>query len=325
MTLKFRHWLATGIIALAIHAGTAYAVFMTPKITQGAKAKGVGGLEVNLSMIASAIGAESQKESEEIEKKVEPVPQVEERVEETTEPAPEIEPHKEVVEEIRQEPIVKPEPIKETSIKRPVIEKPKEEFKPTKKPKLNKIVQILPKSKVKLKSKKPTPKKQVVKIKPQPTPKAIEKKIEPPKKTVEKETPPKEQRRATQLAYNSQGAVQNAPNANRADKATQQGGGRYVGKVNPDYITTLRRWLEKHKTYPKKAKRRRHQGVVYLALSVLRNGQIIKSHVKKGSGHKSLDLETIAMLERAKPLPKFPENMKGEVLRLVLPVQFSLR
>ncbi|NVJ92754.1 MAG: energy transducer TonB [Methylocystaceae bacterium] len=124
----------------------------------------------------------------------------------------------------------------------------------------------------------------------------------------------------------SQGALATSTlEANRADTATQQGGGRVVGTIKPDYVTTLRRWLEKHKTYPKNARRRRQEGVVILAFSVTRNGSVPEFQIQKGSGYKALDEETIQVLKRAQPFPKFPKDMEGNILKIALPIQFALR
>jgi len=275
MILRLHHWGIAITGALLLHAGLAYAFFYAPNPEQGARAEGVGGLEVSISMVAAAAGASAQKE-------VLPVDE------------PELEP--EVIPE--PEPVTKPTPVKKVKVEPVVIpiQDPKPVITPPKKPIVTKKVQ------------------------PKTTPKKIAKKIEKSKPV------PKEPPRKKQLGLQSLGASSKSTlKANRSDIATQQGGGRIVAKVKPDYVTTLRRWLEKHKTYPKSAKRRRQQGMVILAFSITRAGQIPEYRIKKGSGFKSLDDETVAMLKRAQPLPSFPKDMKGDILKIALPIQFSLR
>lgn len=265
MTLKFNHWVIASIIASSIHIGFAYLFFMAPPVTQGAKAEGVGGLEISISMVAAAIGAEPQKKVEAVQDQI-----------------------------MTPEPVTKPVEAKEVKVDPVVI--PINKIKPViKAPK--KIVQ---KKKPPVKTKKITKKEA-----------NLVKKIQKPQQQV--------------IAKKSQGTVRNAPKANRLDKLTKKGGGKVVGTAHPDYITTLRHWLEKHKTYPKSAKRRRQQGIVILSFSVTREGLIAKSKIIKSSGYEILDNETHAMLNRAQPLPKFPNNMQGEVLNLTLPVQFALK
>ncbi len=281
MILRSRHWIIATSGALLFHAGLAYAFLYAPKPTQGAKAEGVGGLEISISMVASTVGAPAQKE-------VLPVEEPEPKPDVATEPIVEPEP----------EPVIEPEPVKKVQVEPVVIPKsaPKPVITPPKKPVVKKKVQ--PKSK----------------------PKQVVKKVKK-SKPVLKEAPAKKQ-----LGLQSQGAsAKSTLKANRSDATTRQGGGRIVGKVKPDYVTTLRRWLEKHKTYPKSAKRRRQQGVVILAFSITRDGQVPEFRIKKESGYKSLDEETVAMLKRAQPLPKFPKDMEGDILKIALPIQFSLR
>lgn len=166
-------------------------------------------------------------------------------------------------------------------------------------------------------------------------PSELVKRVEPKPKTVTKRVAPIEQPKPVKktapissqkiLKIVSQGVAKASPTANRADRETKFGGGNFVGNAKPDYITKLRLWLERHKTYPKKAKRRRQQGIVMLAFRMNREGQVLESHVAKSSGIASLDRETLAMLQRAQPLPVFPDDMDGETLKLAVPVQFSLR
>ncbi len=125
-------------------------------------------------------------------------------------------------------------------------------------------------------------------------------------------------------AIQSRGRAAAGIQASRSDAATRAGGGRNVGTVKPDYVTKLRRWLERHKTYPRKAKRRRQQGVVLLAFSINRDGIVLDSRIEKGSGHDLLDRETTRMLERAQPLPRFPAEFTGNVIELIVPIRFSL-
>ena len=102
-------------------------------------------------------------------------------------------------------------------------------------------------------------------------------------------------------------------------------GGGPVGNPAPDYMNRLRYWLERNKTYPKKARRLRQQGIVHLYFRVTRDGRVLRHEIRKSSGHPLLDAETDAMLQRAQPLPKFPDGMTGGYLDVVVPVVFSLR
>tara|TARA_R110002124_G_scaffold63978_2_gene175240 strand:- start:76122 stop:76412 length:291 start_codon:yes stop_codon:yes gene_type:complete len=67
------------------------------------------------------------------------------------------------------------------------------------------------------------------------------------------------------------------------------------------------------------------QGIVNLHFRVARDGRVLRYDIRKSSGHSLLDDEAEAMLQRAQPLPKFPDDMPGGYLDVVVPVLFSLR
>ncbi|WP_417793257.1 TonB family protein [Terasakiella pusilla] len=293
MQSRFSHWVVAGAAALVVHGALGYALFYSPRPTQGARAEGVGGLEISISMVAAAVGSEAQEEVVAEEPVTEPEPIEEPSVEEQPEPEP----------EPVQEPEPEPEPVQEPEPD--ALPLPEPEVKPEPVKPKQKVPEITP------------PKKPEVQKKTQPKPKpVVQKQPQPPKQVVEKK----------KIEGNkSQGATQSVLNANRSDTTNQQGGGQYVGEVTPDYVTTLRRRLEQHKTYPRRAKRRRQEGVVVIEFTVTREGQVTEFKVRQGSGHDLLDEETIAMLKRAQPLPAFPKDMEGEFLKIALPIHFSIR
>ncbi len=56
-----------------------------------------------------------------------------------------------------------------------------------------------------------------------------------------------------------------------------------------------------------------------------RAGNVSEHRLEQSSGFPLLDREVAAMIERAQPLPRMPDDMPQERLELVLPVQFFLR
>lgn len=102
-----------------------------------------------------------------------------------------------------------------------------------------------------------------------------------------------------------------------------RGGGR-AGHA-ADYMSVLQAWLEKHKEYPRSARLRRIEGAVLLYFAIDRNGKLLNHRIERSSGYPMLDRETIAMVNRANPLPPIPPDMSRDRLEVVVPVQFSLR
>lgn len=82
--------------------------------------------------------------------------------------------------------------------------------------------------------------------------------------------------------------------------------------------------LERHKRYPRDARMRRQEGVVAIRFAVDSAGRVLSAVIERPSGVESLDRETLALLERAQPMPH-PPGGTGERIDLVVPVQFQLR
>lgn len=104
---------------------------------------------------------------------------------------------------------------------------------------------------------------------------------------------------------------------------SSSGGGR--PGVSTDYVSILQAWLEEHKEYPRRARSRRQEGVVYLYFVMDRGGRVLQHRIDRSSGYSLLDREVEAMIRRAEPLPAMPDDMTQARLELVVPVQFRLR
>lgn len=83
--------------------------------------------------------------------------------------------------------------------------------------------------------------------------------------------------------------------------------------------------LERNKRYPLAARSRRQEGLPHVRFVATRDGRVLNARLERSCGHELLDQETLALLERAQPLPHFTEEMEGDTLEVVVPVQFSLR
>lgn len=83
--------------------------------------------------------------------------------------------------------------------------------------------------------------------------------------------------------------------------------------------------LERHRRYPYSAQRRRQEGVSYLRFSMNRQGAVVSAMLERTSGHEVLDAEVMALIERAQPLPPPPDEVAGDPIELIVPVEFFLR
>jgi len=121
-----------------------------------------------------------------------------------------------------------------------------------------------------------------------------------------------------------------APAAQRASTPPQRAGTREgldidaPNGASTDYASRLRAWLEAHKTYPKRARMRREEGVVHVHFAVDRDGRLLRGDVVHSSGYASLDAEAMAMLDRSNPFPGAPHSVRGERIEVSTPVEFFL-
>jgi protein TonB len=83
--------------------------------------------------------------------------------------------------------------------------------------------------------------------------------------------------------------------------------------------------LSRHRRYPAAARQAGQQGAVQVRFTIDRKGQVLAAKVIKASHSTSLDAEAIAMLKRASPLPQPPDDVGGETVELVIPVEFTIK
>lgn len=83
--------------------------------------------------------------------------------------------------------------------------------------------------------------------------------------------------------------------------------------------------IQRYKRYPHQARRRGQEAVIYVQVTITRNGEVIKHQLEKASRFKALNREVLNLITRAQPLPPPPTEVKGETLEILLPVIFSLR
>ncbi|MFT3967795.1 MAG: energy transducer TonB [Sphingobium sp.] len=83
--------------------------------------------------------------------------------------------------------------------------------------------------------------------------------------------------------------------------------------------------LDKVKRYPREASFRRQQGVPYIRFVMDRQGRLLSVRLERSCGFRSLDEEAVSLPRRAQPLPKPPEEVKGDTIELVVPVEFFMR
>jgi len=312
-----QHWLMAFLVAVLIHAGAVAAmVWQTP--TSGAHSAGLGGMDISLAAIsggsAGAVAAPEIQEAEtldaaEADAAYEPQTVIPPDITETeavdaipeTEAMPETEAIREV-EAVQSTPVV-PDEIQEVeTVETTAVEAETVPLAVSQPPKRKPA---------------PPPPQEVAQAKPVPAPA-----VTPPAASTRQP-----QQRAVIRPPSSPGTGGRSGSSTQAktgpDATDATGGGR--PGPNLGYLAALQAWLEKHKEYPARARARRQQGTVLLYFEMSRDGKVSAASIREGSGHSALDKEAIALLERAAPLPPPPPDFGGERIKMVIPVQFSLR
>lgn len=90
------------------------------------------------------------------------------------------------------------------------------------------------------------------------------------------------------------------------------------------YFNTLLAQLNRYKQYPLAARVARKQGVVLLHFVMDSQGKVSSFQIAKSSGHKELDNEVLALIQRAQPLPPLPADFATRTLDVVVPIAFTL-
>jgi periplasmic protein TonB len=160
-----------------------------------------------------------------------------------------------------------------------------------------------------------------------PTPPPPEEEIKPPEVVAEvalpipeppKPQPPVEERPPTATPSVAIPLSEDAPPSPGAEVQTPR--------------TSVIRWqsalaahIERFKRYPQEARSRAEQGVASVAFTIDHEGRLLSSRIVQSSGSATLDEETLAMLARAQPMPRPPEQVSDSQLSFVVPVRFTLR
>jgi protein TonB len=334
MDLGRRHWTVALGAALVAHAGIAAALlWQAPE--SGARQAGLGGIEVSLGPAGGAPG--------------EPVPAAEVTEAQAAEAAPA--PAEAPVAETAPAP-----PPEEVPTAPPVTEPPPEEPPPQEPPPQEPVEQVSVEEPPAEEPPVPEAPRQPQVAEPVEAPEVETTAVEPPPPPVEQVSPVRSATPPVPEAPEPAAAPAEAPepaaapaeapepetvaalsaplSGSRGKAGTQEseaagsaesrsGGGRPGAAA--DYAAVLRAWLEKHKEYPRRAQRRRQEGMALLHFVMDRDGRVLDYRIQESSGHALLDREVERMIERAQPLPEMPAEMQQARLELVVPVQFLLR
>ncbi|WP_240000695.1 MULTISPECIES: energy transducer TonB [unclassified Photorhabdus] len=145
-------------------------------------------------------------------------------------------------------------------------------------------------------------------------------KSQPQKKPVEEP----QQKQAEQTEGNSQLAGRDAVDSQAgARQATTSQPMTGVGADElQSYQAALRREIEKHKRYPRRAKKMKQQGIVQVRFSLLDSGDLTNHQLVQSSGADELDRAALAAIQQARSVGLKPAGLPKE---LTLAIEFNLK
>ncbi len=112
--------------------------------------------------------------------------------------------------------------------------------------------------------------------------------------------------------------VEEQPPERTAQQEHTKGG---ASTVPPAWIVSVTRRLEHFRRVPSKSVTR--LVTVQIGFTVDRSGHVLSHEIEKSSGRPDLDAEAASMIERAQPLPPFPESMTQSEINLTVPISFE--
>ncbi len=101
-------------------------------------------------------------------------------------------------------------------------------------------------------------------------------------------------------------------------------GGGTKGRSANDYLERVRSALARHKKYPDQARKLKQEGTVSISLHIARDGTVLGAQIAQASGFPLLDEAALQMARDASPLPRVPDDVDGESVRIALPISYSL-
>lgn len=165
----------------------------------------------------------------------------------------------------------------------------------------------------------PEPEKPVEKVELPPDPQAEPVVAIPPPKPIEKPKEKKPKQKHASLAS----APTRAEQQGDRPAAPIPGASSRNSDALPNWKTQLLAKLERSKRYPSEA--RGDQGTAQLAFSVDRQGGVHNARIARSSGSSALDHETLALVQRAQPLPPPPPEVPGSQIPIVVPIRYNAR
>ncbi len=90
------------------------------------------------------------------------------------------------------------------------------------------------------------------------------------------------------------------------------------------YLDRLARHTAPNRRYPRIALDNKQEGRVVTRVTITRDGELIDARIDQSSGWPAIDAAELATIRRSAPFPPVPNDMPGDPLILILPINYDL-
>ncbi len=91
-----------------------------------------------------------------------------------------------------------------------------------------------------------------------------------------------------------------------------------------NYENILANWLERYRSYPRLALRKKITGEGLLYVKINQDGKVLDYDLQKSTNEPLLDEAIITILKKADPLPKIPLEFKTSQFEFSVPIDFKI-
>ena len=100
-----------------------------------------------------------------------------------------------------------------------------------------------------------------------------------------------------------------------------------LAEIKTDYLARLAVWLDRHKRYPREARRRGQEGEITVRFSINDEGNLLSYELIEPSSYVALNNAVVKMLTSASPMPAVPPELRGgqTSFEYSIPVVFKLK
>jgi protein TonB len=96
-------------------------------------------------------------------------------------------------------------------------------------------------------------------------------------------------------------------------------------RLEKQYGIGIHGLIKQKKSYPRRAKRRKIQGVVKVAFNIAKNGLISNLRIHQSSGSSLLDKAALDTVRKVGRFPAIPSTLNKQVLSYIIPISYKLR